>query len=163
MIETERLLLYPLSAGQLNLLANNIKSLETELRCSYRGEPIEGELLNIVKGQIPLIELDEANYIYLSFWLIMRKDDRTVIGSVCFKNLPDANGEIEIGYGLASEFESKGYMTEAVQAFCRWALEQESISSVIAETDTCNLKSHGVLQRCGFEVYKTEEAIWWRL
>jgi len=163
MIETERLLLLPLSANQLKLWICDIKSLEAELQCSYRAEPIKGELLNIIKGQISLIELDEANYIYLTFWFIIRKDDWTVIGSTCFKNLPDASGEVEIGYGLGPEFESHGYMTEAIRALCKWALKQENISCITAETDIDNPKSHGVLERCDFKVYKTDETIWWRL
>ncbi|MCU0079807.1 GNAT family N-acetyltransferase [Extibacter muris] len=42
--------------------------------------------------------------------------------------MPDMNQEVEIGYGLGKEFEHSGYMPEAVQAMCKWALEQENVA-----------------------------------
>ena len=35
----------------------------------------------------------------------MCKTDRIVVGSADFKGLPNAQGEVEIGYGLGKEFE----------------------------------------------------------
>lgn len=71
--------------------------------------------------------------------------------------------EVEIGYGLGKEFEHKGYMTEAVKAMCAWALEQDKVQHVLAETDMHGLASQHVLQQCGFKEYKRNETIWWRL
>jgi hypothetical protein len=37
------------------------------LGCKYDAEPIEGEFLNIINGQIKIIENDPENYMYHSF------------------------------------------------------------------------------------------------
>jgi RimJ/RimL family protein N-acetyltransferase len=43
------------------------------------------------------------NYVYHSFWFIIRKEDKTVVGSMDFKNIPNKLKEIEIGYGLGKK------------------------------------------------------------
>ena len=163
MLETERLYLVPLTASQLKLWIEDISSLEKELNCCYRAEPMEGIFLDIVKEQFVKTEEDEINYLFHSFWFLIRKTDRIVVGSADFKGLPSENNEVEIGYGLGKEYEHNGYMTEAVQAMCRWALGQENINHVIAETEIDGLQSQRILERCGFVPYKREETIWWRL
>jgi len=124
---------------------------------------LEGEFLDIVKCQIKKIEKDEANYLFYSFWLVICKADRIVIGSVCFKDIPNENHEVEIGYGLGKDFEHQGYMTETIRAICHWALAQANISHVIAETETDNPKSENVLKRSGFVQYQQDKGIWWKL
>lgn len=77
---------------------------------------MEGFFLEIVKGQLISTESDEENYLYHSFWLLIRKSDRIAVGSADFKDVPNKDGEVEIGYGLGKQFEHNGYMTEAIQA-----------------------------------------------
>jgi len=162
-IETERLSIKLLSLSQLRLWINNISILETELDCKCDAEPIEGWFLNILNGQINVIENDHENYMYHSFWFIIRKSDKKVVGSMDFKNIPNELGEVEIGYGLGTKYEHNGYMTEAIKAFCKMALNIEKIKTVIAETEIENISSQKVLERCGFKKYKEEKTIWWKL
>jgi len=161
-IETERLELIPLTSQQLRLWVENIPTLESELKCSYQAEPLEGFFKKIVKGQLIATENDEENYLFHSFWLFIRKSDRLVVGSADFKDVPNEDGEVEIGYGLGKQFEHNGYMTEAVQAMCKWALEQKAITHVIAETDMDGFASQRILKRCGFTQYKQGETLWWK-
>lgn len=163
MIETDRLYLIPLTVHQLRLWVEDISSLEKALNCSYNAEPLEGQFLDIVKGQLEITEKDEINYLYHSFWFLVRKTDRAVVGSADFKNIPDENNEVEIGYGLGKAHEHNGYMTEAVKAMCEWAMAQENISHVIAETDIDSPRSQNILKRCGFVLYKQNGTLWWRL
>jgi RimJ/RimL family protein N-acetyltransferase len=162
-IETERLFLKLLTLSQLKLWVSNILMLEMQLDCKYDAEPIEGEFLNIIKNQIKIIETDLTNYYYHSFWFIIRKEDKMVVGSMDFKSIPNELKEIEIGYGLGKKYEHNGYMTEAVKAFCKMAFMNENIETIIAETETDNIGSHKVLEKCGFRKYKDEETIWWKL
>ena len=124
---------------------------------------MEGLFWEIVKGQVERIALDEANYLYHTFWFLVRKSDRIVVGSALFKGAPDDNGEVEIGYGLGKRFEHNGYMTEAVDTICKWALRQNGIVHVIAETDVDNFASQNILKRCGFSLYRQADTCWWRL
>lgn len=88
-IETNRLHLIPLTAQQLKLWIEDIPALEKELDCKYRAEPMEGFFLDIVKKQLEVTVKDESNYLFHSFWFIVRKSDKTVVGSADFKDVPN--------------------------------------------------------------------------
>ena len=51
----------------------------------------------------------------LGFAVVHREDDH-VIGSAGFKGAPDADGMVEIAYGIVPSYESRGYATEAAKA-----------------------------------------------
>ncbi|CAM2906645.1 GNAT family N-acetyltransferase [Clostridium sporogenes] len=163
LIQTERLELIPLTLNQLKLWIEDIPELEKELDCSYKAESMEGFFLQIVKGQYEITQKDPNNYLWHSFFFLVRKYDRAVVGSADFKDIPNENGEVEIGYGLGKEFEHNGYMTEAVKAMCGWALKQNGVTSIIAETDLEGLASQKILKSCGFKKDKEGETLWWRL
>lgn len=129
--------------------------LERELNCSYQAEPLDDSFLSIIKGQLAKTEKDPEHYLWHSFWLLLRASDRVVVGSADFKDVPNKDGEVKIGYGLGDGFRHHGYMTEAVQAM--------SVRHVIAETETDNLASQRILQRCGFTEQSRGETIWWKL
>lgn len=162
-IESERLELVLLSPTQLKFWIEDISSLEKELNVSYRAEPIEGFFIEILRRQLITTQKDPENFMWHSFWFLVRKNDRVVVGSAYFKNVPNENREVEIGYGLGKEFEHNGYMTEAVKTMCAWALRQDTVSSVIAETDLKGLASQRILRRCDFKKYRQGDTLWWRL
>lgn len=162
-VNTERLVLVPLDARQMRLWLEEITVLEKELDCIYRAETMEGDFLRIVEGQLSVTEQNEPHYYWYGFWFLIRKSDRTVVGSADFKAGPNGKGEVEIGYGLGKEFEHNGYMTEAVKAMCDWAKKRDGVSHVIAETYLDNQPSQNILRRCGFTETKREDSIWWKL
>lgn len=91
-IITERLELVPLASSQLRLWIENIFILEKEINCKYKAEPMEGVFLKIVKKQLAATEKDKTNYFWHSFWFLIRKDDRTVVGSADFKGITNEKG-----------------------------------------------------------------------
>lgn len=159
----ERLELIPLTARQLKLWLNDVEALGNELNCSYHGEPMKGQFVEFIRERADKAENDSENYLFQTLWFIVRKADRLVMGEIAFTGTPDENHEVEIGYGLSKEFESMGYMSEAVKVLCEWALTQEEINHVIAETEN-NPKSENILKRVGFMQYKQNDTTaWWRI
>ena len=53
-------------------------------------------------------------------------------------------------YILGEEYRHHGYMTEAVKVITEWALSQDDVKQVEAETDAENIASQKVLFRTGF-------------
>ncbi len=163
MLESKRLCLIPLTAKQLRLWYEDISTLEEELSVSYQDELPEGVFKEIVESQRQKMLLDVENWLFHTFWLIVRKSDKAVIGSIDFKYPPNQTGETEIGYGLNSRFTGNGYMTESVQTFCAWGLQNPSIKVILAETEKTNKASQLVLIKSGFIFsYVTEECYWWK-
>lgn len=161
-LTTDRLDLVPLTARQLKLWIEDLPALEKELNCQYRADPIEGVFSDIVKKQSSITNMDPDNYLFHSFWFLIRRSDRVVVGSADFKDLPNSQGEVEIGYGLGSDYEHFGYMTEAVQAMSDWGLAQTGIERLLAETCLDGFASQHILLRCGFQKFREMETIWWR-
>ena len=85
---------------------------------------------------------------WYSIWMIERKDG-TLVGDLCFKGL-NADGSVEIGYGIKEEYQGQGYATEAVSAAVLWAFQQPGVIRVEAETEPDNRASQRVLEKCGF-------------
>ena len=82
------------------------------------------------------------------FYCIAIKDG-THIGELCFKGL-DSNGIAEIGYGISEKYQNNGYATEAVKGVLEWALNNPNVTAIEAETDSENVASKRVLEKCGF-------------
>lgn len=163
-ITTNRLELIALSADQTALWVENRALLEKELNVIYRAEELEDHFGDVVRQQAVLMKSDPLLAKWEAFWFIVDKKERIVLGSACFKNIPDLSGSIEIGYGIAPEFENKGYMTEAVKALIEWAFQDSSVQSVCAETLKDNLASQRVCQKAGMSFdHETEEGFWWRI
>lgn len=166
MIETDELTLYPLNAEELSLWVNDLPGLEKKLGWHYCAEPMEGIFKDVVQAQLIQAMADSPdNWLWYTFWFLIRKSDRKIIGSLVFKGSPVNNaGDVEIGYGLGVEFEHKGYMTKAVKLLCDWAKKQSGVKRIIAETDIDGQASQRLLQRCGFSLFKKDSvSMWWEL
>ncbi len=162
-IETERLSIIPLKIDELELFLNDMEKFEERFQVKYEGEVIEGFLRKIQECQLLKMKSDSGNYIWHTFWLINRKLDNIIVGSISFKDIPNINNEVEIGYGLGENHRHNGYMTETVKGICDWALSKESINTIIAETEKENIASQNLLIKNGFIKYLIEETIWWKL
>ncbi len=90
-------------------------------------------------------------------WRILWKSENVCVGSACFMGQPDARGVVEIGYGTHTAYRNRGFMTEAVGAMLRWALDQPRVSQVIAESERENVASHRVLEKNGMRLIRQTE------
>ena len=83
-------------------------------------------------------------------FFVVERQSRAVIGTAGFKGPPDAEGLVEIAYGIVPSFEGRGYATEAAMALVRFALETGNVTLVRAHTLPVANASTRVLAKCGF-------------
>ncbi|MFN2572114.1 MAG: GNAT family N-acetyltransferase [Gemmatimonadales bacterium] len=99
------------------------------------------------------------------FW-ITERGGQEVVGSAGFKGPPDADGVVEIAYGLAPSREGRGYATEAAAALVRFASADARVRVVRAHTLPEANASTRVLRKCGFvhigDVVDPEDGPVWR-
>jgi RimJ/RimL family protein N-acetyltransferase/ribosomal protein S18 acetylase RimI-like enzyme len=81
-------------------------------------------------------------------WLITL--DGVVIGDCGTTGPVGADGTVEIGYGLAKPYRSRGYGGEAVRALSHWLVHQPGVREVVATVDAGNVASRRALERAGF-------------
>lgn len=165
MLETARLKIIPLTSVQFSLFLNGINFIEDTFGLASSKEILDKHTQEAMTRQYQLATTHPDDFLLLTSWQIILKSENRIIGSACFKNLPDADGNVEIGYGIYSPlYRNHGYMTEALNALCKWVLGLEGVKAVIAKTEKENAASQSVLVKNGMEVYKeSEEGIWWRL
>ncbi len=165
MIETERLILKPLNYEQLLKYIKADHSLEHELRLNKTLRSISPELKEALEDSIlPNVSDPAKNYLYVTLWTIILKDENKMVGDLCFMGEPNIDGEIELGYGTYIEFQKKGYMTEAVGRILQWVKTQPEVRKVLASTEKLNTASHGILQKNNFsQVSETGSIINWRI
>lgn len=165
MIETERLFIKPLTYSQLIKYLKDDNSLEAELNLNATSRTISPELKEALEQTIlPNVLNTNKNYLYSTLWTVILKKENKMVGDLCIIGEPNAEGEIEIGYGTYEEFQSKGFMTEAVGGIIKWAKSQPNVTSIIASTNKENIASFTILQRNNFiKVNETEELFNWKL
>jgi dihydrofolate reductase/RimJ/RimL family protein N-acetyltransferase len=165
MIETKRLILKPLTYEQLVKYAKCEYSLEAELNLNKSSRTISAELKEALENTIlPNVADKTKNYLYNTIWTAISKANNEMVGDLCIVGEPNAEGEIEIGYGTYDEFQGKGFMTEIVGGIIAWARKQPLVKSIIASTDKNNTASFKVLQNNNFvKTQETETSFNWKL
>lgn len=165
MTETERLILKPLTYGQLQKYVKNDHTLEAELNLEKNKRIIAPELKEALEQIIlPNVANPRKNYLYSTLWTIISKADNRMTGDLCFMGEPNADGEIELGYGTYEEFQNKGFMTEAVGGIIQWAEKQPNVISVVASTSKENVASFSVLQKNNFvKTGESDTLFHWKL
>ena len=83
-------------------------------------------------------------------WYWIREASRCLVGGGGFKGRPAVDGTVEIGYETRAAYRRQGYAKEGVEALVGWALHQEGVTRVIAETHCDNAASIAVLTASGF-------------
>lgn len=164
MLTTERLMLIPLTADDLKLCIKSKSKMERKLGLRISGKQLAEKMKGLYQIKIDYISRDKENLLYYTYWQIVPKDKGYIVGEIGFKDAPNSQGEIEVGYGLDEEHRGKGYMTEALLSLTKWAFSQPNISAIIAVTLNNNIPSHRVLTRVGFKIQGHDKKyIYWRL
>lgn len=118
------------------------------------------DVLNFLKG----VMQDNDEVSGFDVWMIVKKEDMTVIGDAGFKGAPDENGCIDIGYGIVDSEQRKGYGYEAANALINWAFSQDGVKKVKADCLIDNYGSIKILEKCKMrEVSRDNELIYWEL
>jgi ribosomal-protein-alanine N-acetyltransferase len=147
-IETERLILYPLSYAELGLLLED------------KPDTLGGFCLtDITEDDIPrrpieikrekMATLPVAEHIWCTYFLMAERGTGRAVGFLGFKGVP-ADGEAEVGYGTAEAYQCRGYMSEALEGLLCWAAGTGRCRKVAADTHVDNIASQRVLIKCGF-------------
>ncbi|WP_299821737.1 GNAT family N-acetyltransferase [uncultured Pontibacter sp.] len=165
-IETDEIILYPLTLEQMENFNENPEKVTISLGVRDN-ELFNPKVLQNLNDKYILPRLRNAlpaDAVFCTRWLAVSKDMNRVVADLLIKKGPDAEGEIEIGYGVYPRYEGKGWMTKVVKAFLEWANMQPRIKTVMAETAQNNKASIRVLQKNGFTLSRqTDKFYYWRI
>jgi [ribosomal protein S5]-alanine N-acetyltransferase len=165
MIETDRLIIIPLTQSQLLQYKSNDGSLDAALNLRPSSRIISDDLQEAIELTIlPNVAAPGKNYLFSTLWTIISKEENRIVGDLCFMGEPNAAGEIEIGYGTYEDFRKRGFMTEAMRGMVKWAERQPNVRCIIASTKRDNVASYSVLLNNDFlMISETNTLFKWEL
>jgi [ribosomal protein S5]-alanine N-acetyltransferase len=145
-LQTQRLVIVPCTEQTLSTYATE-------------GFKMGGHISNYLK------ELNEnPSLLGWGVWLVIDKENHTIIGDIGFKGNPDSKGTVEVGYGMAPAARNKGYATEAVNEIINWAFSTGQVQKVVAECLKDNIPSIKVLEKVKMEKIGTKDHLYlWQL
>lgn len=144
-IESERLILRSWKMSDLDTFYQHAFDREDSADSSAERPPIS--MFENILSRI----IDEKKQ-----FAIILKETEAVIGSLGLQprhvdtGFADELHGREISYGLFKDYRGKGYMTEAVDAVCKYCFDQLHYDYLTCGYFDGNDKSKRVMERCGF-------------
>ncbi len=117
-------------------------------------------------GWLAQVRASAGADLWLHGFALVQRATGAVVGRCGFKGPPTEDGVVEIAYGVDSNYQRKGYATEAAQALVAYAFDSGRVRTVRAHTLPDATASQRVLTKCGFrcigEVMDPEDGLVWR-
>jgi GNAT superfamily N-acetyltransferase len=168
-LTSTRLRLIPLTLPQLHLLCQGHGPLEASLGLALSDLDFDGGqgLMEEFRAAlpsyvIPAVAAHPDEYAWYTHWLVVHQALNLTIGGIGITGLPDAEGQVMLGYFTDKKFENAGFATEALGRLLDWVFLNPAVQSVAADTLTDGLASQRVLQKNGFRLAgPSEDGLRW--
>ncbi|MEA4815512.1 MAG: GNAT family protein [Lachnospiraceae bacterium] len=143
-IETERLILRPVSADDVDDIYEYAKGSNVGPNAGWKPHESKKETLEIAKE----IFFDKENI----FGMVLKESNRMIgtIGLVDDPKRENPNSKM-LGYAMDETYWGKGLMTEAAKAVISYSFNEFSLKLISAYCYPFNKRSKGVIKKCGFK------------
>lgn len=145
-IETEKLILRRFEYSDNEKMLKNW--IADEKIQSLYSEPVYTTMEEVQKLLDKYIGSYEKDDYYR--WAIIEKDTDECIGQIAYFLVDSKNRFAEIEYCIGSDFQCKGYATEATKAVIAYGFDKINLHKVQICTKTINAPSKRVIEKCGF-------------
>lgn len=149
MLETERLLLQPLGAGdieQVSAMRSDAGIMRFIRKPQTRGESVEWIRMVSSRWETEGI----------GFCAIIEKSSARFAGWCGLWRLKETD-EIEVGYAVAVNFQGKGYASESAREFLRYGFANLRLEKIVAVARPENTASRRVMEKLGMRYDYTGE------
>lgn len=86
----------------------------------------------------------------MRYWIFLKGDTSSILGSVSFSYLNDSIRHCSIGYKLAEQYQGNGYATEAASFLIPLIMSEFDIHRIEADIMPSNVSSLRLIDRLGF-------------
>ena len=160
-LNTENLRILALDEEQFALLLSGIDKLEAALGMQVGSEALDLHVKQALLWLYNHAVNDKENFLWYTSWQFILKSMNMLVGSACFLGPPNADGRVELSYGIHKFCRFRGYDEEVLSALCNWAASQGG-SELISETEADDYAIHKMFETCGFEIQSRGETWFWR-
>ncbi|MGW5418828.1 GNAT family N-acetyltransferase [Streptomyces sp. NPDC003943] len=152
-IETERLLLQPLSVDDARRIVDGAPAPGDRWAEEYPTPGDERSARGFLNGVAE--RGDPGDYRPYAIRLLA---DGTTVGGIGFHGPPDADGVVTIGYGLVPGARGQGYAAESLRALIARAREAGA-TAVRGDADLDNIPSQRVMEAAGMAYEGEDEKV----
>ncbi|HKQ36959.1 MAG TPA: GNAT family N-acetyltransferase [Verrucomicrobiae bacterium] len=149
-IQTENLIIVAHLPRHLRALLRGIEEFENTAGLRV-GDGIREQLLSASTEFMKRLETAKQSDPWQFGFGIIHRIDNVLMGMCGFPGPPNADGLVEIAYGIAPRYQGRGYATEAARALIRFALSDARVTKICAHTLPESNASTRVLEKCGFK------------
>lgn len=89
--------------------------------------------------------------INIRFYIFLKDDPTTIIGTICLYEISSTYKRCEIGYKFASRFHGNGYALEALLKVIQIAFQELELERIVAHVQDTNFSSIRILKKIGFQ------------
>jgi len=157
-LRTRRLELFPCPAQVAQAAVQGGADLEPILGARVPDDWPAADLLEFLPTYAHQIQADPS-LLGWGIWLMVHREERTLVGDLGFKGRPDDEGTVEIGYSVLGAYRRQGFASEAVRALVKWALAQQEVKRIVAECSADNGPSIRVLEKAGLRLAQAEGSL----
>lgn len=151
LIDTDRLSLHLIEVQDLITLFEDSENQSIYLEKPFRNpHRVLIDNPGPLAWRVPQVKVDPALNIWFVRWIVLKATNE-IIGSISFHGKPDESGMIEIGLGIASEFQGKGFGSEALDGMWRWVIAQKGVKTLRYTVSPENLASITLIKKFGFQ------------
>ena len=148
-LETDRLLLREIQPDDVDAIFNCwMRDDRVSRYVLWKASSDIHEAEDFVEFELGNLENDRWNR-----WMIVLKSTRKLIGT-CLLFFNDEEDHWDISYNLGTQFWDKGYMTEAMGAVMKYAVEEMRIKEIWSSYAEENPASGRVFEKLGFQFVK---------
>lgn len=149
-LESDRLLIRPYQLGDeqamFEMNSDPIVQKYTGDTLLHTVEEAKNLLINVV-----FKDYEKHGYGRLA---VIYKPDNKLIGFTGFKNLPEMNGETDLGYRFIQEYWGKGIATESALMSLKYGFEDLGLKTIYAFAEPENIGSVKIIRKLGFSLLK---------
>lgn len=144
-LETERLILKCIGYDDVEFFFKHFSTDEVN-QYLYDSNPCD----SVEEAQKWIDLYLESEPINQHRWIILQKEKAEKIGTCGFHCWNRETGEIQMGYDLQPSYWRNGYMSEALSAVMKFAVEEMKVMKIFAHISVDNIASIRSAEKMGF-------------
>ena len=150
LFDNENIIIFPLLKEEIELLKNDKNYFENYINLKYDADFEFGEN-GYMQKQYELFKKSRAKLPWLSIWVIVSAKDKSIIGTINFKNAPSKDKSVEVGFFVNPFYRNQNYATTALKMLSQWAFKN-GVKTISACTESTNIASQKVLTKPDFKL-----------
>lgn len=99
--------------------------------------------------RVPQVKVDNSLNKWFVRWIVL-KSSKEIIGSASFHGAPNEVGMIEIGLGVDSKFQGRGFGFEGLRGMWSWVCDQDGVKTLRYTVSAANTVSVALINKFGF-------------